>query len=68
MVGLTLAAGDLNADGRAEVITGAGPGGGPHVVVIDGNTGATLRSFYAFDPSFLGGMAVAATKGPGQSA
>jgi hypothetical protein len=37
------------------------------VVVIDGNTGATLRSFYAFDPSFTGGMAVAATKGRGTS-
>ena len=67
MGGLTLAASDLNADGQAEVITGAGPGGGPHVVVIDGNTGATLRSFYAFDPSFSGGMAVAATKGRGTS-
>ena len=67
MGGLTLAAADLNADGRAEVITGAGPGGGPHVVVIDGNTAATLRSFYAFDPSFSGGMAVAATKGRGAS-
>jgi len=65
MGGLTLAAADLNSDGRAEVITGAGPGGGPHVVVIDGNTGATLRSFYAFDPSFSGGMAVAATRGRG---
>ena len=67
MGGLTLAASDLNADGQAEVITGAGPGDGPHVVVIDGNTGATLRSFYAFDPSFSGGMAVAATKGRGTS-
>jgi hypothetical protein len=67
MGGLTLAAADLNADCRAEVITGAGPGGGPHVVVIDGNTGATLRSFYAFDPSFTGGIAVAATKGRGTS-
>ena len=67
MGGLTLAAADLNADGRAEVITGAGPGGGPHVVVIDGNTGATLRSFYAFAPSFTGGMAVSATKGRGTS-
>ena len=67
MGGLTLAVADLNADGRAEVITGAGPGGGPHVVVIDGNTAATLRSFYAFDLPFTGGMAVGATKGRGTS-
>ena len=37
------------------------------MVVIDGNTAATLRSFYAFDPSFSGGMAVAATRGRGAS-
>jgi hypothetical protein len=58
--GVRVATGDVNADGRADLITGAGPGGGPHVKVIDGRTGAALHDFFAFDPSFKGGVAVAA--------
>ncbi len=59
--GVHVAAGDVNADGRWDVITGAGFGGGPHVVVFDLATGTrVLHSFMAFDPNFRGGVNVAA--------
>ena len=59
--GVYVAAGDVNGDGRADIITGAGAGGGPHVKVFDGVTGAEVRSFFAFDPSFTGGVRVGST-------
>jgi autotransporter-associated beta strand protein len=58
--GVRVAAGDVNGDGKAEVITGAGPGGGPHVKVFNGTTGAVEQSYMAFDPAFNGGVWVAA--------
>jgi hypothetical protein len=64
----------LTGDGFDDVITGAGAGGGPHVMAFDGFTLGHLatillppggvqpiRSFYAFDPAFRGGVRVAAT-------
>jgi uncharacterized repeat protein (TIGR01451 family) len=58
--GVRVAAGDVNGDGHADIVTGAGPGGAPHVQVFDGVTGALIRSFLAYDPAFLGGVFVAA--------
>lgn len=57
--GVRVAAGDVNGDGRADIITGAGPGAGPHVKVFDGQSSDVLRSFLAYDPSFQGGVFVA---------
>jgi hypothetical protein len=60
--GSTVAALDVNGDGIADIVTGAGPGGGPHVRIFNGPTGqqltSVLGSFYAFDPNFSGGVFV----------
>jgi hypothetical protein len=62
--GVRVATGDVDGDGVPDIITGAGPGGGPHVRVFNGATGAPLSgligSFYGFDPGFFGGIFVAA--------
>jgi hypothetical protein len=58
--GVTVAAGDVNGDGFADVITGAGPGGGPHVIVFSGANGGMLSSFFAYASNFSGGVFVAA--------
>ena len=43
-----------------DIITGAGPGGGPHVKVFDFNSGTLLYSYMAFDIDFEGGVSVGA--------
>jgi fibronectin-binding autotransporter adhesin len=58
--GVYVAAGDVNGDSSADIITGAGPGGGPHVRVFDGGSLQPLQSFFAFDANFQGGVRVAA--------
>lgn len=56
--GVSLAVGDINGDGIMEIITGAGPGGGPHVRVFNGR-GQLLGQFMAYEESFRGGVEVA---------
>ena len=57
--GVYVAVADFNGDGKADIVCGAGEGGGPNVRVFDGATGTLLTSFYAFDPSQTGGARVA---------
>src|SRR5439155_33258 len=59
--GVNVGSGDVNGDGVADILVGAGPTGGPHVQAFDGRTLAKLRSFFAFDPNFTGGITVSAT-------
>ena len=56
--GANVAVGDVDGDGQDEIITGAGPGGGPHVRVFDGQ-GNFKFHFFAFNKNFLGGVNVA---------
>ena len=58
--GVFVAAGDVNGDGFADIVTGIGEGGGPNAKVFSGKDGSVLMSFYAYDPVFAGGLRVAA--------
>jgi hypothetical protein len=58
--GVFVAAGDVNSDGRADIVTGAGAGGGPHVRAFSGATGLLLVEFFAYAANFRGGVSVAA--------
>src|SRR5438876_3807252 len=58
--GARVAVGDINGDGTADIITGAGTGGGAHVRVFNGKDNTELLSFIAFDTSYIGGIYVAA--------
>jgi hypothetical protein len=58
--GVYVAAGDINGDGSADIITGAGPGAVPQVKAFSGLNLAELANFLAFAPGFTGGVRVAA--------
>jgi hypothetical protein len=66
--GVTVAAGDVAGNGQEVIITGAGPGGGPHVREFSASGVSLGGGFYAYDPNFNGGVSVAAgdVEGNGQ--
>jgi len=53
--GVSLAVGDTDNDGHNEIITGAGPGGGPHVRIFNAQ-GEYKYQFFAASTSFRGGV------------
>ena len=62
--GVFVASGDVTGDGVPDLVTGAGATGGPHVIVWDGgslthNSLSPKASFFAYAPTFLGGVSVA---------
>jgi len=58
-VAVRVAVGDVTGDGVADIITAAGPGGGPHVKVFSGVDGSLVASFFAYGASFSGGVFLA---------
>jgi len=57
--GVSIASADTNGNGDGEIITGAGPGGGPHVRVFR-QDGTPIGGFMAYPATFKGGVNVAA--------
>ncbi|QGJ70725.1 Hypothetical protein PBC10988_24230 [Planctomycetales bacterium 10988] len=58
-VGVYVAVGDMNNDGFDDIITSPDAGGGPHVKVFSGQDGSVITEFYAYTPSFTGGVRIA---------
>jgi hypothetical protein len=62
--GSRVAMGDVNRDGAADLIVGAGIGGGPRVAIYDGasllsgSPGHLVPDFFALDPSLRSGVFV----------
>jgi len=62
--GVRVAAGDLDDDGNDEIVTAAGPGGGPHVRAFNDDGSVTTVSFMAYNVAFTGGVYVAVGQAP----
>ncbi len=61
--GVRVAVGDITSDGVADIVTGAGISGGPHVqgYTVKGGTRTQVANFFAYDTAFRGGIFVAVT-------
>lgn len=57
--GIFVAAGDIDGDGRDEVIAAPGVGSAPQVNVFDGVSGTLIQGFNAYSGGFTGGVRVA---------
>src|SRR5690606_34873885 len=60
--GASIACADLDGDGTAEIVVGAGPGRAPEVQVYNAGLGSLVArgSFLAYESGFRGGVRVAA--------
>lgn len=57
-IGVNMAVGDLNGDGKAEIIAASGPGGGPQVRIFNRNGKLISPGFFAYSTSDRSGVLV----------
>jgi hypothetical protein len=57
--GVRVAVGDIDQNGREEIITGPGSGGGPQIRIFS-QKGNLLKQFFVFEKSYRGGIEIAA--------
>jgi fibronectin-binding autotransporter adhesin len=60
-LGVRVAAADINFDGIADIVAGAGGRGRSEVKIFDGTTGSVLHTFTAFPTHLTGSLFVAGT-------
>lgn len=53
--GVSVAIGDVNGDGKNEIVTAPGAGGGPQIRIFN-YQGIPLKSFFAYDKNYRGGI------------
>ena len=58
--GITVAAGDVDGDGRADIVVGKGADSTSEVKVFRGADGTTMYDYRAMNPGYTGGVSVAA--------
>ena len=56
--GIDVGAGNVFGTSRAEIVTAAGPGGGPHIRVFETLTNSPISSFFAYNEGYQGGVRV----------
>lgn len=60
--GVRIAVGDLDRDGKREIVAASGPGGGPHVRLFDADLQNKGMDLFAYDASMTDGVSVAIVK------
>ncbi|PIY95969.1 MAG: hypothetical protein COY66_05535 [Candidatus Kerfeldbacteria bacterium CG_4_10_14_0_8_um_filter_42_10] len=58
-IGVNIAIGDVDGDNKAEIVTGAGPGGGPHIRIFDSQGELDRPGFFAYSELLRSGINIA---------